>query len=148
MGGGENTEDIITILKTILRAEYTDIANFIRWQCDITDHDIVEKFSRLARDSMSHFETSLMLIRQLGGKPSWGLEFELNKGESDLRQALDNQLNKEKLAQMGYQRAAELVSLKGMRKVLLHNASIEEKHRQLIEEILAKLAASEDDTTA
>lgn len=97
------------------------------------------KLSNMGRDSMRHFDTTLATIRELGGTPSWGFGFELDKDESDLRQTLLNQIDKEKLAKMGHQRAAELTSEEDLRQRLLKMAADEEDHIRLVEQALALL---------
>ena len=142
-GGVEDTDDIVTILNTVLQVEYANIVNWPRWSGRVTNPDAAEKLSHMARDSMRHFDTTSALIRRLGGTPSWGFELELQKDETDLKQTLVTQLDKEKLAKMSYQRAAELVSDEGFRKVLMVQASEEEEHMRLLQAALDELTSSE-----
>ncbi len=84
-----------------MQVEYADIVNWPRWVSRIANPDAANKLTNMGRDSMRHFDTTLATIRKLGGTPSWGFGVELDKDESDLRQTLLNQLDKEKLAKMG-----------------------------------------------
>ncbi len=123
----------------MLRVEYAQIVNWPRWVSRITNPEAANKLTDMGRDSMRHFDTTFAIIRKLGGTPFWGFGLEFDKDESDLRQTLLNQLDKEKLAKMGYQRAAELASDEDLRQVLLKQTSDEERHISLLEQALTLL---------
>ncbi len=123
----------------MLQVEYEQVVNWPRWVSRITNPEAANKLADMGRDSMRHFDTTFATIRKLGGTPFWGFGLEFDKDESDLRQTLLNQLDKEKLAKMGYQRAAELASDEDLRQVLLRQASDEERHISLLEQALTLL---------
>ena len=139
----EDVDDIITVLNNALQVEYADIVNWPRWVNRITNPSAVEKLRRLARDSMKHFNTISSIIRQIGGTPSWGFDLDLKEDEPDLEGILTGQLHREKLAKMGYRRAAELTTDDGFRRVFMAQAAEEDEHIALCEEVLAELSSSE-----
>lgn len=133
----EAVHDIVTILNTVLQVEYSNVVNWPRWVSRIKDQVAVEKLRRMATDSMRHFDFTDRLIRQLGGSPHFG--FELEEDESDLKATLHKQLDKEKLARMGYQEAAELTENEDLREQLKAQTRAEEFHMQLLQEVLSQL---------
>lgn len=135
----QSVEDFASILNQILQIKYAALINWPRWVRRIYDQATAEKLSRIAQNSIRHFATTATMIRQLGGSPSRELEFELQRDEKDLGRVLNNQLQKEKLVQELFQKAAELTADDGFRQQLNICQREEDEHIQTIQEALSTL---------
>lgn len=138
----ESEHQIVTILNNALIVEYSDICN---WPCRVNrvaDANAARLLSHLVADSVKHFETISGIIRELGGTPAWEFQPSLEQEETDIREIVRSQRDKERLAAMAYKTAAGMTDDHYISTVLTAMAAAEEVHLALCEKIISRLSPS------
>lgn len=135
-----DTKDVTTVLNTCLQVEYSFIVNLPRQSSRFNDEELMNDLRQLAQESLRHFDRISSALRRLGTTPIWG--FELEAEGIDTKQMLLRQLDKERLAKMGYEIAVRLTSAPNLQRMLLEQVSDEDRHIAIVQRALDRLSAT------
>jgi len=137
----ENLLKTIELMNRALEVEYSCIVHFTRLSTIIKNEEIRNLIVELGQDSVRHASIVADIVKELGGNPLWS--FEPFPEDMDLVSIFQMQLEKEEIAlELHLQNAKSQVD--GSIKSKLEGiANDEEKHIQIVKDILSKLAESD-----
>lgn len=131
---------LIEILNNILAVEYTFIVHGPRLASLVRDAEAARRITELTNISVLHADGAAKLVKRLGGEPGWA--FAPFPEGLPIGEILKQQREKELLAAMLYDQASALASEEAPRAWLSQQAQVERQHAKIVEQIMARLAAS------
>jgi len=141
-GTDKNIVETIELMNRTLEVEYSCIVHFARLSDITKDEEIRSLITELGQDSVRHASVVADIISELGGIPLWS--FEPFPEDMDLERIFQLQLEKEKLALQLHSQNAEVQVDNSFRNKLKGIAKDEEKHIQIVNNILSKLTENSE----
>lgn len=129
---------LIKLLNTALKMEYSLIIHYPRLASDIKDEETRKLVLELGTDSVAHADIVAKAITKLGGKPVWN--FALPPKNTDLVKIFQSQLKKEEEAYNLHHEAASLMAEDAL--AFESMAADEKRHIDMVKRILQKLSSS------
>ena len=131
-----NLPSIIELLNQSLKLEYSIVHYLPSLASRLSDEDAKNRIEELTADSQRHASVVSSIIERLGGGPIRSID--KLPDEISLTDALQQQLEREKIAKQAHQQAASLIPDNALKRELSQLAIDEKSHIRTIEYILSK----------
>lgn len=131
---------LIKLLNTALKIEYSLIVHYPRLASDIKDDETRKLVLELGTASVSHADIVARAITKLGGNPVW--TFAPPPDNPDIVHIFQNQLKKEEEVYKLHHEAAGLISPGTLAAAFESIAADEKRHIEMVKRILQKLPHS------